>query len=124
MRMNEISFEGPPPIDAYGMGGFRLGGMRCDGSLAILPDGMREWAPRAMGELTIDPFADFVAAADRIDILLLGAGAEIAPLPASIRAALAPAALGVEVMATGAACRTYTVLLAEDRRVAAALLAV
>lgn len=124
MRMNEILFEGPPPIDAYGGGGFRIGGMRHEGSVALLPHAMHPWEPTAHAEIALPAFARFIEAADSVDVLLVGMGEDLAPLPREIRTALEAAGMGVEIMATGAACRTYNVLLAEDRRVAAALIAV
>lgn len=119
MKMHEVSFAGRPPIDGYGEGGFRIGGYAHRGGLLLLPRRIAEWTPA--DPLTADSFADFLAAADEIDILLVGTGARIAPIPAAVRAALEAGGLGVDVMATPAACRTYNVLLAEERRVAAAL---
>jgi len=58
----------------------------------------------------------------RVDVLLLGLGARVRPIPPEVRSALKQAGIVIEAMDTGAACRTYSVLLAEDRRVAAALL--
>jgi uncharacterized protein len=122
MEMREVSFRGQPPIDGYGAGGFRVGGVARRGGLLILPDRIDGWDP--VPPLSAGAFAAVVAAADRVDVLLVGVGAEIAPLPRDARAALEAAGIGVEVMATPAACRTYNVLLAEARRVAAALLPV
>ncbi|HKK37759.1 MAG TPA: Mth938-like domain-containing protein [Paracoccaceae bacterium] len=124
MRMNEISFETRPPIDGYGEGGFRIGGMVHHGSVLLLPRRMDGWDVAAVAELDAAACAPLVEAAAEIDVLLVGTGAEIAPIPRAARAALEAAGLGVEVMATGPACRTFNVLLAEDRRVAAALIAV
>lgn len=117
--MNEVRFAGRPPIDGYGAGGFRIGGYAHQGGLLLLPDRIGQWAPAQPP--TADCFAPFIAAAGELDILLVGMGAEIAALPAAVRAAIEAAGVGVDVMATPAACRTYNVLLAEDRRVAAAL---
>lgn len=124
MRMNEITFETRPPIDAYGEGGFRVGGLRHQGSLALLPARMEDWAVSAPEEITPEAVADFIAAAEEIDVLLIGLGADVAVLPRPAREALETAGIGVEPMSTPSACRTFNVLLAEDRRVAAALIAV
>ena len=59
-----------------------------------------------------------------VDLLLLGCGAAMRPVAPALRAALRKAGIAVEPMDTGAACRTFNVLLAEGRRVAAALVAV
>lgn len=124
MRMNEIVFEDRPPIDGYGEGGFRIGGLVHRGSVLLLPRRMDAWAPASVGEIDAEACAPILAAAAEMDVLLVGMGAEIAPLPREVRAPLEAAGIGVEIMATGPACRTFNVLLAEDRRVAAALIAV
>lgn len=121
MRINEIGYDGPPPIDSYGGGGFRLGGAFHDGDLLLAGDAPFPWRPDALGA---DAFAACLERADDIDVLLVGMGAEIAALPAASRRALEGAGIGVEVMSTPSACRTYNVLLAEGRRVAAALVAI
>ena len=68
------------------------------------------------------PSSPWLAAEPRIDILLFGSGATFALAPAPLRTALGARGIATESMDTGAACRTYNVLMAEDRRVAAALL--
>jgi uncharacterized protein len=89
MRMTEIVFEGPPPIDAYGQGGFRRGGVRHEGSLALLPHRMDDWPVTRAADIDAAALAPFLAAAEDIDVLLIGLGADIAPLPRPARAALA-----------------------------------
>lgn len=123
MRMSEIAYEGRAPVDAYGPGGFRVAGVWHAGSLALLPARAERWAVAAPAQIA-GAEAAFLAAADEIDVLLLGMGPEIAAAPAIARDALEAAGIGVEVMSTPAACRTYNVLLAEGRRVAAGLIAV
>ena len=125
MRMLEIDYDARPPIDAYGGGGFRLGGgVRHMGSMLHLPAGVSEWGVGLPAQADAAAFAPILQAAEEIDVLLVGMGPDIAPLPREAREALEEAGIGVETMATGAACRTFNVLLAEDRRVAAALIAV
>jgi uncharacterized protein len=124
MHLNEVSFGARPPIDSYGGGGFSLGGVRHAGSLALHFDRMLDWAPRSPAQITPEALAVFIADAGAMDVLLLGMGPDIANLPADARAALDAAGIGYDLMSTAAACRTYNVLLAEDRRVAAALIAV
>jgi uncharacterized protein len=122
MRMSEIGYEGLPPIDSYGGGGFRITDEFISGDLMLSPTGgVTSWNPQS---LDAEAFTVFIAEAAEIDVLLVGMGAEIAALPSAARAALEEAGIGVEVMSTASACRTYNVLLAEDRRVAAALIAV
>lgn len=124
MLISEIPYEGGRPIDSYGGGGFRLGEAFHEGGLLLTPGAMAAWPVSAPEGMTKSAFAPALAEADDIDILLVGAGPEMAPLPGPVREALEGAGLGVEVMSTASACRTYNVLLAEERRVAAALIAI
>lgn len=111
-------------IDAYGDGGFRFAEMSHRGSILALPSGVRAWEVTAPEGITAASLAPVLAEAGAIELLLLGTGPEIRPLPAALRARLREAGIGVEAMQTGAAARTYNVLLAERRKVAAALIAV
>jgi uncharacterized protein len=122
MRLNEVEFPGQPPIEGYGRGGFRFGGYAHRGGLLILPGRITRWDYAE--PLDAESFAAAVAAAGEFDILLIGMGPEPAPLPRPVRAALEAAGAAPEPMATPAACRTYNVLVAEARRVAAALIPV
>lgn len=119
MRMTEIDFEGQRPVDGYGPGGFRIAGEWYEGSLLLLPSGIRPLG----GAPSVESIAPVLAASDPVDVLLVGMGPDIAPLPRPLRAALDEAGIGVETMSTPSACRTYNVLLTEARRVAAALVA-
>jgi uncharacterized protein len=112
------------PIDAYGNGGFRFGDMSHRGSILVLPSGVRAWEvtdARAIDRTALRPIQ---AEAGTIDLLLVGTGAEIAALPAELRAWLKDVGVGLDVMQTGAAARTYNILVGENRKVAAALVAV
>ena len=114
MRINEVVFDGRVPIDGYGPGFFRVSGEALDGPLAMLPSGPRPWGGLPDVEVFLERPGDF-------DVLLVGMGAEIAPLPGDVRARLENAGIAVEIMGTPSACRTYNVLLGEGRRIAAAL---
>jgi uncharacterized protein len=112
------------PIDSYGNGGFRFAGMSHQGSLLILANGMHAWRPGRFSDVTTDDFAAVLSAERRPGFLLFGTGSEMHfPLP-DLRKAFAAAGVALEAMTTGAAVRTYNILLAEKRDVAAALLAV
>lgn len=111
-------------IDAYGNGGFRFAGMSHRGSLLCLPTGMQAWPVDAVGQLTLDSLQPVLDVAEQLDVLLIGLGADIVGLDPAIRAALKGRGVIVEAIATGGAVRTYNVLLAEDRAVGAALIAV
>ncbi|MFN3643882.1 MAG: Mth938-like domain-containing protein [Gemmobacter sp.] len=116
MRLTEVSFPTGVPIDGYGPGFFRIGGAVIRGAALVLPAGPAAWES---GDA-----APFLAAAGAIDVLFVGTGPEIAPIPPGFRAALEAAGIGVEIMNSPAAARTYNVCLAEGRRVAAALIPV
>src|SRR5687768_4991888 len=111
-------------IDAYGNGGFRFAGMSHRGSLLCLPGGMFAWEATAPADVTLASLEPVFAAADQLDVLLIGLGGDIAGIDPAVRAALKERRIIVEAIATGGAVRTYNVLLAEDRAVGAALLAV
>jgi uncharacterized protein len=115
-------YPGTAPIDAYGNGGFRFAGMSHRGSILCLPSGIYAWAPA--DPLDAASLAPALAETDALRVLILGTGArQVFPAPA-VRRACAEAGVALEPMDTGAACRTYNVLLAEGRPVGAALIAV
>jgi len=122
--IREAHFPGRAPIEAYGNGGFRFADMSHRGSLLCLPSGIYGWEPADPLALVAEDFARVLAEAAEIQILLVGTGSELRPLPKALRAALREQNISADPMSTGAAVRTYNVLLAEDRAVAAALIAV
>ena len=111
-------------IDAYGDGGFRFAEMSHRGSILALPSGIRAWDRGEGLDIDLASLAPVLAERDGIELLLLGTGLDIVPLPGPIRRQLKAAGIGLDVMQTGAAARTYNILLAENRKVAAALIAV
>ena len=111
-------------IDAYGNSGFRFAEMSHRGSLLCLPTGMHGWDVTTPAEITLESLAPVFAAAADIDVLMIGLGHDITGLPHAIREALRANGIIVEAITTGSAVRTYNVLLAEQRAVAAALIAV
>jgi uncharacterized protein len=111
-------------IDSYGAGGFRFAEMSHRGSILALPSGVRAWEVSSARELTEASFAPVFAEAEAIDLLLLGTGVDPVPLAEPLRWRFKELAIGLDVMQTGAAARTYNILLAENRKVAAALIAV
>ncbi len=122
--MSPAHYPGRAPIDAYGNGGFRFADMSHRGSILCLPSGIYAWAVATPVEFTLEAFEPVMAEAAELQLLLLGTGVSQVFPPRELRRALEAAGFGVEPMATGAAARTYNVLLAEGRRVGAALLAV
>lgn len=117
-------FPGRPPIDAYGDGGFRFADMSHKGSILMLPSGVYAWAPVSFEASVTGDFSRIFDEAEAIEFVLAGTGPHFAMPSKEIRAAFAEAGIGLEPMDTGAAARTYNVLLAEGRAVAAALIAV
>jgi uncharacterized protein len=111
-------------IDAYGNGGFRFADMSHRGSILALPSGVKAWSVTDARALTAEDFAAVLAEAGEVELLLLGTGLDIVPLPEALRRPLREASIGLDVMQTGAAARTYNILAAENRKVAAALIAV
>lgn len=115
---------GRPVIEAYGGGRFRVAGRVHEGSVLILPDKAIAWPVASLEAVTRASLAEVFERAHALDILVLGTGARHGAIDPGLRAAFIEARVALEVMATGAACRTFNVLLAEDRRVGAALIAV
>ncbi|MGB6175926.1 MAG: MTH938/NDUFAF3 family protein [Methylocella sp.] len=116
---------GAHPIEGYGAGGFRFASMSHRGSILALPSGIVAWAaatPADIGVASLE--AVFPELPGSIEHLLIGTGLDLVPLEGPLRKRLAEAGIGAEPMPTGAAARTYSILLGERRRVAAALLAV
>ena len=117
------------PIDAYGDGGFRFAGMSHRGSILSLPSGVYAWPLTeaelaARGVLVEADFDELFREEAPIDVLLIGTGREMRPIPEALRWRFRERRIQVDPMQTGHALRTYNILLAENRRVAGAFLAV
>lgn len=108
-------------IDSYGARSFHVSGAAYDGAILVFPDRTLPWPVAAFAEVTPDSLRPVIAHGG-IEILLLGCGRRMQPVPPRLRQELRAAGIIVDAMDTGAACRTYNILLAEERRVAAALL--
>ena len=111
-------------IDSYGNGGFRFGDMSHKGSILALPSGIHAWSVTDFATVTRADFALVMAEADQIDTLLIGTGVDMALLPEALRWRLKEGRMAVDSMSTGAAARIYNIMVSENRRVAAALIAV
>ncbi len=117
MRLSEIDFGAARPVEGYGPDFFRIGGAAHPAPLLIVPGAVRDWGGYADADALL-------ALAGQVDVILIGTGGEIAHIPVDLRNRLEDAGLGVEAMDSPAACRTYNVLLSEQRRVALAVLPV
>jgi uncharacterized protein len=122
-EIRDAHFPGRAPIDAYGNGGFRFADMSHRGSLLCLPSGVYGWDMEEGEALTADAFSRVLQEAG-IEFLLVGTGADLRPLPAALKAVLRARGISSDSMGTGAAVRTYNIMLGEKRPVAAALIAV
>ncbi len=120
----EAHFPGRAPIEAYGDGGFRFAQMSHRGSILCLPSGIYGWNVSENSELIVNNFRRLLKETREIEILLIGTGEELRAINPELRVALRSAGISADPMSTGAAVRTFNVLLAEGRAVAAALLAV
>ena len=118
MELTPLVPPGRQIIERYGAGGFRVSGAIYPGPVIVFPDRTIAWENAASTPAALAPVLDHGG----VDLLLLGLGRRMVPVAAALRSALRASGIALEVMDTGAACRTYNVLLAEDRRVAAALL--
>ena len=92
--------------------------------MLVFPEQTLVWGPASWEEADLAGLDPVINAAPKIEVLLIGCGPELLWVPDDIRAGLRAAGIVVDGMDTGAACRTYNVLLSEERRVAAALIAV
>lgn len=123
IQMTRAEGGGQTYINGYGNGGFRIGGARYEGSVLIIEGAVIPWNVTSPDAIDAESLSAVLAAASAIDLLIIGTGKEL-NLPAASRGALEAAGINADPMSTGAAARTYNVLLLEGRRVAAALIAV
>ena len=117
MKLTEVRYSDVKPVDGYGPGFVRIGGQVFEGMVLTGVTGTSQWGG-------YEDAAALLALAGQVDVLLVGTGGEIAHIPAGLRRTIEAAGIGVEVMNSPAACRTYNVLLNEGRRVALALIPV
>ncbi len=123
MKLTQVVPEGRQFIAGYGAGLFRISGVVHRGSVLVFPERTLPWPVTEIEGLGVEDLAAVAEAAPPIDVLLLGCGERMQPVPRVVRESLRERGIGVDSMDTGAACRTYNVLMGEGRRVAAALIA-
>ena len=115
-------------IQSYGGGSFRIAGVHHLGSVLIDPDHTYSWFVEEIFSISLDNLDPIIKDCSRDmlggAVLLLGTGLEIEEIKPELPIHLRQLGIGLEVMNTGAACRTFNVLLAEERHVMAALIAV
>lgn len=109
-------------IDSYGPGRFRISGEEHTGGVIVFPERTLAWPVVEFSEVSIERLEAVIGAEPAVEVLLIGCGARMEMPPPALREALRARGIGCDVMDTGAACRTYNILLSEARRVAAALI--
>lgn len=122
--INPVVPQGRQLIQSYGDGQFNISTVVFQGSVLVFPDETTPWSVSSADEVSVDTLSPITSRADQFDILLIGSGASFGRIPADLRRGLKDIGLVLEWMDTGAACRTFNVLVGEERRVAAALIAV
>ncbi len=121
MDLSPRAPAGRQMIERYGSSGFRIAGVIWRSSVIVFPDLTLPWAVADAAGVTSESLLPVVEHGG-VEVLLLGLGRRMSPVSGNLRATLREAGIGLEPMDTGAACRTFNVLVAEDRRVAAALI--
>jgi uncharacterized protein len=122
MDLTPLVKPGLQLVERYGPSGFRVSGTIYKTPILVFPERTLEWPIKWPGGALSEAGLAAIVEDGAVELLLLGLGRRIAPVPAALRQALKGHGISVEPMDTGAACRTYNVVVAEDRRVAAALL--
>jgi uncharacterized protein len=130
-RRNPISLDITPQVagsrmlmQGYGDGGFRIAGDRFEGSQIIFPERTCPWPATSLAGITLESLNAVIKNSSHIDILIVGCGQEFQPVPDDLRDDLKKHGIVLEWMDTPAGCRTFNVLLVEERPIAAALLAI
>lgn len=116
--------QGKQVVESYGAGRFRVSGSLYRGSILVFPEETLNWDVTGVDALAAGSFTAVIQRAGEIDVLLLGCGPRMTMISPALRKALRESGIVIEPMDTGAACRTYNVLLSEGRQVGAALIAV
>ena len=122
--IRDAHFPGRVPIDSYGNGGFRFAGMSHRGSLLCLPSGIYGWPGSEASPFASDRLLDVFSEREEVRFMLFGTGRDIRRLPPALADRFRAAGISVDPMSTGAAVRTFNIMLLEGRPVAAALVAV
>lgn len=124
MDITPLIPKGRQVITGYGDGGFKINQEHINGSVLIFSEQTLSWDVENADAITFEQLEAIFNTIPAVELLLIGTGESIRPLDSSLRQVLKDKHIALEIMDTGAACRTYNVLLSEERRVAAALIAV
>ncbi|MEM8914958.1 MAG: Mth938-like domain-containing protein [Pseudomonadota bacterium] len=121
MEIQSVSAGDRPFINSYSAGGFTISGRSINGGVLVLPDTAEAWSVSNIDDLTVEHLNGVAGRATGIEVLLIGCGPKMLLLPRELRDSFRAFNFSVDVMETGAACRTFNVLISESRRVAAAM---
>ncbi len=124
MDVTPIIPEGLKVIDSYGPGRFKISGHLYHSSLLVFPDRIVTWSITDPDQLSVDSLEAVFQADPGVEVLLFGCGPRMTLVKPSLRKEIRDKGIAMDPMDSGAACRTYNILLAEGRRVAAALIPV
>ena len=111
-------------VQSYGIGRFKVSQIEYESSIIVLPLRTLSWDVNALNDINYQNLAPILEEDPKIDILLIGCGKSMQLLPRDFSERWRQNSVAVDVMDTGAACRTFNVLVSEDRAVAAALISV
>ena len=123
LDLHEKHFPGRAPVEVYGNGGFRFADMSHKGSIICLSEAIYSWDVKAASDLVAEHF-DRVLNDSDIEVFLLGLGPDFMPMPRHLKELFQGSGITVDPMSTGAAIRTYNVMLLENRAVGCGLIAV
>lgn len=120
--LKRMESEGRQLINGYGAGGFRISGVTYARAVLVFPKRAIELEIETLEELTIDHLQPLVEGEEKTEILLVGCGKRLQFLPEELQTGLSMVGIAADPMDSGAAARTYNMLMMEDRLVAALLL--
>lgn len=123
MDITPVIDDGYNIIEGYGNKSFKINGVQHSNNLIVLPKSILNWDINDLSDITYESL-EAIFNVDNVDLLLIGCGEKHLPLDSSLTQKFIKRNNSIEVMTTGAACRTYNVLLAEGRNIAAAIIAV
>jgi uncharacterized protein len=124
LDITPVTPEGRQVIQRYGDGRFRIAGFNYAGSVIVMTDESILWPVTQSADITIESLSPLFVKRTKPGIILIGCGSKFLPPPKDLRLTMKEKGAVLEWMDTGAACRTYNVLLTEERHVVAALIAV
>jgi uncharacterized protein len=123
MDVTPLIPNGRKIIQSYSNGGFKISGISYSSGVIVFPTMVETWIPpKDVHSLSLNDFSFVLEHSNECDVILLGCGTNGAFLNPSLRNEIKNKGLTIDAMNTGAACRTYNVLMAEGRRVAAMLM--